>query len=183
MIDVNTMVDRLERMANAEDWIDPEIIPEAAAFIKKQNAVIVDNIAAIDEANALIRSQQNEIAVLRKAISWTHGRDTGLSSQAILAHMSTGTSNGNYPLDASDLGRCLRLLEIFPEWKNQIEEMSAYGPTWANLSRTWKTLTKSMVDEVGLHWEKGNSAPKTYALMKKCQSSTGGVVAAGGSEA
>jgi hypothetical protein len=73
---------------------------------------------------------------------------------------------GGHPSDPSDLGRCLRLLELFPEWKPRVSEMAAYGAGWAGLTARWDEIANSMADEVGIAWEKGKSASRTYDLMQ-----------------
>jgi hypothetical protein len=102
--------------------------------------------------------------------SWFSSNDTGISSKAIAAHMSGGDADDGwgwgYPSDPDDLGRCLRLLELFPEWKPRIAEMASRGPGWAGLTARWDEIAASMIDEVGIGWEKARSAPKTYDLMK-----------------
>jgi len=105
-----------------------------------------------------------------KVIEWFGSKDTGMSSKAIALHMTTGNCDGSYPYDPADLGRCLRLLEIFPEWKGRIPEMGKYGKTWKNLSFNWDKIEKSMLQEVGLNWEKGSEARGTYDLMKSLRS-------------
>ena len=106
-----------------------------------------------------------------RVISWLLSGDTGSSSEAICAHMTgKGTYYGHsYPSDPSDLGRCLRLLELVPEWKPRIAEMAKYSPGWAGLVAEWDKLTNLMTNEVGIHWEKGESAPATYKAMKLAQ--------------
>ena len=106
---------------------------------------------------------------LTKVIEWMTGRDTGLSSMAIAAHMATGTCDGSYPRDPADLGRCLRLIEQFPEWKPRIAEMSKYGAVWRAYADRWEDMASSMRDEVGIDWSKGRSAEKTYDLMKRIE--------------
>ena len=101
----------------------------------------------------------------KKAMRWFTKRDTGLSSEAIMAHMIGGVSTGHYPHDPADLGRCLRLLKAVPEWRPRIGEMKKYGPVWKALVGHWEDLEKSMKDEVGIDWSKGTAAPKTYQLM------------------
>lgn len=70
--------------------------------------------------------------------------------------------------DSSDLGRCLRLLELFPEWKPRVGEMARYSAQWAALVERWDELAEMMADEVGIGWSKGKGkrAPRTYAAMK-----------------
>lgn len=102
----------------------------------------------------------------KEVIKWFGGKDTGLSSEAIAMHMVTGDCNGSYPHDPADLGRCLRLLRLFPEWKERIPEMAKYGPVWVEYAKNWADMEKCMTDEVGIDWEKGKRASKTYDLMK-----------------
>ncbi|MEL3893148.1 hypothetical protein [Pseudomonas aeruginosa] len=73
------------------------------------------------------------------------------------------------PSDPSDLGRCLRLLELVPEWKARISEMAIHGREWAALVSHWEELHQLMDDEVGIDWSKGNSALRTYERMKAIQ--------------
>lgn len=101
----------------------------------------------------------------RDVFMWMQGGDCGLSSKAIAGHMAYGDSTGDHPLDPADLGRCLRLLELFPEWKPRIKEMAVYSPQWQALAERWDDLRDSMEKEVGIRWEKGRSAPKTYKMM------------------
>jgi hypothetical protein len=106
---------------------------------------------------------------LTKIVKWATGRDTGLSSCAILSHMVTGECDGSYPYDPADLGRCLRLLDLFPEWEGRIGEMGVYGPVWRRYAKSWAQMRKSMEDEVGVDWSKAKAAPATYELMKKIE--------------
>lgn len=103
----------------------------------------------------------------QRLAKWFSGRDTGSSSKAIACHMAGGTCDGSSPSDPADLGRCLRLLEIFPEWKPRIKEMMGYGGEWLGLAPHWDELEKSMADEVGIDWSKGQKAGLTYKLMRK----------------
>jgi hypothetical protein len=110
---------------------------------------------------------------VRPIVEWFLSDDTGVSSEAILGHM-TGCGEAvrashwgaMAPSDPADLGRCLRLLERFPEWKPRIAEMAVYGPDWAGLCAQWEVLACSMTEEVGIDWSLGRAAPKTYHLMK-----------------
>jgi len=103
-----------------------------------------------------------------RAMTWLQSHDTGTSSKAICAYMLGGAkaNKHDYPYDPSDLGRCLRLLDKVPEWKPRIKEMAQFGPVWSALVDRWDEIAASMEAEVGINWEKGRSAPKTYALMR-----------------
>ena len=38
---------------------------------------------------------------------------------------------------------------------------------WAGLAERWDEIVATFLEEVGLNWTKGKSAPRTYALMKQ----------------
>lgn len=81
-----------------------------------------------------------------RPLRWIVGRDTGMSSKAIWAHMM-GVQEGDisqfYPGDASDFGRCIRLLDLMPEWKERLPEMARYGHVWAALVSNWPILVET----------------------------------------
>lgn len=62
-----------------------------------------------------------------RALFWALAGDTGISSEAIAAHMA-GYPNSRMmpPSDAADRGRCIRLLELIPEWIVRLPEMAKY---------------------------------------------------------
>lgn len=100
---------------------------------------------------------------------WLASGDTGMSSKAIMLWLSAGVKEDRWgaatPGDPADLGRCLRLLERIPEWKERIGEMAGAGGYWPTFVRRWDEMADSMEREVGIHWEKGKKAPLTYKLM------------------
>jgi hypothetical protein len=88
-------------------------------------------------------------------LRWLAGRDTGMSSRAILAHMArdltVAAMNGNemaYPRDPSDLGRCIRLMDIEPNFRLRIAEMAHYSGEWARLSAHWSELEALYQEEL-----------------------------------
>lgn len=106
----------------------------------------------------------------QRAIRWIVGSDTGTSSQSIWAQMmgagQPAWCGWSYPHDPSDLGRCLRLLALIPEWKPRLPEMAEHGPAWAALVAQWDALAAMMNEEVGIDRSKGGKAPRTYAAMR-----------------
>lgn len=106
----------------------------------------------------------------QRLAAWFLSGDTGVSSKAIAAHMSGAGTTGDFwwwgPADPADLGRCLRLLELFPEWKPRMGEMASRHPDWAQLVPHWQEIAECMAEEVGIDWSKGSSAPKTFDLMQ-----------------
>lgn len=118
-----------------------------------------------------IEVNESEPIAIRLA-RWQASSDTGSSSKDIAARMSGVTSppgrlGWSYPWDAADLGRCLRLLRIIPEWKPRMAEMATCGPVWAALVARWDEMERSMDDEAGIFWEKAKRAPVTGALMRQ----------------
>lgn len=100
---------------------------------------------------------------------WINGYDTGLSSKAIFLYMTLGIKGGATPSDPSDFGRCLRLLEAFPEWKARLPEMASVSEEWAALVLHWAELEDCFLREAGgalpgpyARW----SAPETYKKMR-----------------
>lgn len=61
----------------------------------------------------------------QRALVWATGGDTGISSNALCAYMAAGMTDrrNNAPMDASDRGRCIRLLKLIPEWIERLDEM------------------------------------------------------------
>lgn len=109
-------------------------------------------------------------SIFERATRWIVSDDTGSSSKAIWAHMmcapDSGGDRSRYPSDPDDLGRCLRLLELIPEWAPRITEMAQYSPGWFGLISSWDEIAAMMAEEVGVNWHKGTSAPRTYRAMK-----------------
>lgn len=66
-----------------------------------------------------------------RALFWSLSGDTGNSSRTIASHM-TGIPAKDMtmpPSDASDRGRCIRLLELIPEWIPRLQELAREKPT------------------------------------------------------
>jgi hypothetical protein len=126
------------------------------AVAKTKGFDILDTgIASALEATMVITSAANS-KKLRERISsanrsksreeqWLRGTDTGVSSRTIF-HIMTGRPSidqwgKGYPLDPDDFGRCYRLLQWFPEWRERMGEMKAVSNEWARLVDAWDELT------------------------------------------
>lgn len=70
-----------------------------------------------------------ERTIEQRAIEWALSDDTGTSSKALCAHM-IGIAHGRNmpPSDASDRGRCIRLLRLIPEWIPRLDELAQESP-------------------------------------------------------
>lgn len=100
--------------------------------------------------------------VEERAVAWLRDGEVGLSSRAIHDHMlGLKAKDGyDYPSDPDDLNRCIKLLELIPEWKPRMGEMAQRGKAWAGLAARWEEITQCFLDEVGLDWCKGKRAPR-----------------------
>lgn len=102
----------------------------------------------------------------QRAINWLLSDDTGESSQSICAHMLNVPFEMQAPSDSSDLGRCLRLLSLAPEWAPRIGEMAQYGPAWAGLVAEWDSIVHLYNTENGGPGKNRVHSNETYRAMK-----------------
>lgn len=68
-------------------------------------------------------------SVEQRALFWAMSDDTGVSSEALANHMLGYPDRHSYsspPSDSGDRGRCIRLLELIPEWIARLPEMVKY---------------------------------------------------------
>lgn len=71
-----------------------------------------------------------------------------VSSMTIYDFMTRGfSSNPNIPQDASDFGRCARLLAVAPEWRARLPELAVAYPMWQRLVENWDRLTKAFEEK------------------------------------
>ncbi len=72
---------------------------------------------------------------------WIVGDDTGVSSVTIWSVMMGVTPRwSGTPMDADDFGRCVRLLDCFPGWRERLSEVSGVYPEWEGLIACWSEL-------------------------------------------
>ena len=86
----------------------------------------------------------------KKIIEWFVTGDTGIFSEAMVDRfmgIDTKRNYGDHPHDSSDFGRCYRLLEAVPEFKNRISEMATRSNEWAALVYHWDELTELYVND------------------------------------
>lgn len=80
-------------------------------------------------------------------LNWLATEHTGESSKSLVAVLGNDETlkaslryGFSYPLDPSDFGRCLRVLEIEPEFRTRLHEMSSIHPVWARYVAHWDEL-------------------------------------------
>ena len=103
-------------------------------------------------------------------LEWFAGPDTGVSSKVIWLVMMgmpvqlLGPGLPDPPQDPSDFGRCYRLLNRFPEWRQRLPEVVEKYPRWGPMVREWPKLTEMY--EAAVASESGD-APEMFKLMQK----------------
>lgn len=80
------------------------------------------------------------IPLIERANAWIVSRDTGTSSKALWAVMMDTKGGTSHPSDGSDIGRCIRLLDAIPEWRERLPEMAGVSKYWAALVANWSEL-------------------------------------------
>jgi hypothetical protein len=102
-----------------------------------------------------------------KILNWLANGDVGISSKTIaFGVLGIEYKRKNHPLDPDDFNRCLLLVEKIPEIKKHFNKIACLSVEWEKLINNWDRIKKSFIDEVGLNWSIGTSAPKTYNLMQ-----------------
>lgn len=94
---------------------------------------------------------------------WLEGPDTGMSSRTLGAVLSgQGAFDKSYPLDPADFGRCHRLLQAIPGWRQRVGEMKGVTPEWTALAAHWDELEALYLEE-----SPTGTCPKLYARMRE----------------
>lgn len=108
----------------------------------------------------------------REIVLWLLRGDIGISSEC-MAYTALGLwrhldwSDRWPPSDPADLGRCLRLLKRLPWVRKEAFPKLRRQKRWSRLIKNWDALAAQMEAEVGIHWEKGSTAPLTYEAMQR----------------
>jgi len=100
-----------------------------------------------------------------KILNWFATGRVGASSKAMALAAIDMPNDGSYPHDPDDLNRCLLLLESVPEIRQRMDKIAAINETWDKLVNKWEEIERCFLNEVGLNWSKGRSAPKTYDMI------------------
>lgn len=99
----------------------------------------------------------------QRALFWALSGDTGSSSEALCAYMTSNPSGKWYagpPSDMADRGRCIRLLELIPEWIPRLPEMATMDKKPANegiviSSAGISTYSNSWAEQIPLIMQEG----------------------------
>ena len=96
-------------------------------------------------AGAVMKKEETPKDIKERCKEWLKSKGTGASAQCIYDFFATGyVVFCSYPHDADDFGRCLKLLEVVPEWEARLSELSeiegVHGEVWAKLAEEWEVL-------------------------------------------
>ena len=80
-------------------------------------------------------------------LNWLLSGDTGASSESIMRVMEGVPGPCYTPLDLPDVGRCVRLLDRVPEYRERLAEMGKASEYWAALLPHWGELEQFYRDQ------------------------------------
>jgi len=154
---------------------DAVIDPHAARLLGVTFAIgSPNNIKALVSDPSVLSSARQQAQSKASGLSadaqeWLATGRQGTSSQTIFQRL-TGTrltQRESHPSDPDDFGRCRRLLDQVPEFRQRLGEMSDVSPIWSKLVAEWDELCVLM-DKEAPDWRDGKgSAAKTYARMEE----------------
>lgn len=106
-------------------------------------------------------------------LQWILSRDTGLSSETIWGVMMGALPDPNFdrrphvPRDLADFGRCFRLLQKFPDWRERLPEMATAYAEWGPFVREWGSLEADYAAEPVTRGSHRELNDRIMALAKK----------------
>lgn len=117
---------------------------------------------AFTRAHRNCKPQSNGLTEPKTLDEWRKSWVIGVSSDSI--HWAfTGwsvidSSERDAPYDSDDLGRCMLLLDLMPEWRNLLDEVAVKVPAFAPLVPEWARLE-------GLH--RAGKHAEVYSEIKR----------------
>ncbi len=127
------------------------LLPLAIEQEKRPTEVLV---LKADEFDRFAASRQtvNE-DLFRRAVTWLFSGDTGASSETMLRFALGFPPSRQFgqrePLDAGDLGRCIRLVEDIPEVREHFESIGREVPRFRPILENWDALLSMSPEEQG----------------------------------
>ena len=126
-------------------------------------------LRSFDEAHASCQVDETVAEDTKRMTpeEWLFAGDTGVSSLTIFSVMTNrpevlGRFGADAPYDPGDFGRCHRLLERFPEWRERLPEVADRYPVWRDLVREWAELTALYEKELS-----SGRAPALYQRIRE----------------
>lgn len=100
--------------------------------------------AVVDAADAIVRELERppKLSVPGEGlVAWRRSDEVGMSSDYMACILSgRGQREYAHPLDPSDFGRCLTMLNAAPDLRDDMVKMSECSPEWAALVGVWREL-------------------------------------------
>lgn len=119
---------------------------------------VVIAVATPKESDAWEKQIAAELKTLPPQARWWRGTDVGKSSAALFhvfcdqnwKYCSKEVGQAATPIDAADFGRCKRLIDLIPEWRNRLGEVSAQYPdtAWPRIIERWQEIESAKSDRV-----------------------------------
>ncbi len=96
-----------------------------------------------DVRSEALADVERQLAQIKEYVGWACGSDSGTSSLTILS-IITGIEfadgRRSTPRDDGDFGRCVRLLEAFPELREDLGAVPLSMPEWAPIVKRWADI-------------------------------------------
>lgn len=157
------------KLTGRQAVLSPDVARMAGANFAIGNEDVLAALGRRLEAGALLVEQALHPTLAPDAVTWLAVGRRGTSSNTMFTHLTgvdaLGGTAPSHPHDPADFDRCLGLLEMVPALRSEVYRMATVSPQWARLVDNWEAIEVSHLDEVGLGWTKGSSAPRTHALM------------------
>lgn len=160
-----TVLEETKPLFNKAALNDPGIARHYRVMYNKQAVYAVVASTHDDEAwRESIRGRlDKELRSFPPYYRWWFGCDVGTSSAAILAVLCKSDNSLNHwvaatlrsdaakyadkavPRDADDFNRCVKLLNLMPEWRSRLGEVAAVYPdtAWPAIVASWDELEKA----------------------------------------
>lgn len=106
--------------------------------------------AVISAANTIMEAMREtpHMAYANMGLAkWLASDDTGMSSKFMAAVLGGIGGKYAYPHDSKDFGRCVRLLDAVPEFRERMEMLRTHGKQWGNLLDCWDKAENAYRDE------------------------------------
>jgi hypothetical protein len=156
-----------------KDWGGKALIASGVASALGASFAVARDLESLEAWRREIDERAARMHGDDAALRWLAGADTGISSVTICSVLASGQAaniakgqaaafGGSAPSDPDDLGRCVRLLDLIPGWRERMPEVASAYPEWAPLVERWGEL-EALVREEAPGWR--GRAPRTYALM------------------
>ena len=149
--------------------MEPE--PTRVVVLIRKDALVPGGFAISAAGTPMTEPTYDGGSEAKRRQEWLMSGDTGVSSKAIFAVLtgSKVTRTDNWPSDPSDFGRCYRLLERFPEWKDRMDEVAKALPAWHPLILYWNEIEMLYLNELKGTGGKGTTYAKMQVVTKECE--------------